>query len=108
MSKRVGVQEQESQHRVQVSDDVERIQRKVGGAVVLPVDLDRFELGVGRRGAVERKIDDRDVEAREPLHQAAVGHIGVTGQDEVDIGSCGSRRILLGERLLLHVHDACA
>ena len=37
--------------------------------------------------------------------KAAVGHIGVTAQHEVDIGRGGSRRVLLGELALLHVRD---
>ena len=59
---------------------------KSAEAVVLPDDLDRVELGVGRRGAVERQIEDRNVEAREPGSKAAVGQVGVTAQHEVDIG----------------------
>ena len=98
----------EAQNRVQEGDDIERIQREIGEAVVLPVDLDRVELGVGRRGAVERQIEDRNVEAREPGIKPAVGQIGVTAQHEVDIGGFGSRRVLLGELALLHVRDARA
>ena len=91
-----------AQNRVQVGDDVERIQREIGYEVVLPDDHDRVELGVGRRGAVERQIEDRNVEAREPGSKAPVGQIGVTAQHEVDIGGFGSRRVLLGELALLH------
>ena len=60
------MQVQDAQHRVQVGDDVERIQREVGDAVVLAVDDVGVERGVGRLGTVKRQIEDRDVEAREP------------------------------------------
>ena len=96
---------EDAQNRVHVGDEIERIQREIGEAVVLPVDLDRVELGVGRRGTVERHIEDRNVEAREPGIKAAVGQIGVTDQHEVDVGGFGSRRVLLGELVLLPVRD---
>ena len=77
---------EEAQQRVQVGDEVERIQREIGDDVVLPGDDDRVERGVGRLGTVERQIEDRDVEAGEPGKNAAVGQIAVTAQHEVDIG----------------------
>jgi hypothetical protein len=36
---------------------------------------------------------------------APVGQIGVTAEHEVDVGGFGSRRVLLGEFLLLQVRD---
>ena len=102
---RVEVHEDEAHERVHIGDEVERIQREIGEEVVLPRDFDRVELGVGRRGPVERKIDDRQVEPREPGKNAAVGQIEVGYQHEVDVGGLGSRRVLLGELALLPDRD---
>jgi hypothetical protein len=55
--------------------------------------------------AVERPIEDRDVQAREPGKKAPVGQIFITAQHEVDIGGFGSLRVLLGELALLPVRD---
>ena len=81
------VHEGKAQNRVQVGGEVERIQGEIAHEVVLPIDFHRVELGVGRCGTVERPIEDRDVQAREPGKKAAVGQIFVTAQDEVDIGA---------------------
>ena len=94
-----------AQKRVRGGDEVERVQREVGDAVVLADDLDRVELGVGRRGAVEGHVEDRDVEAGEPGGKAAVGQVGVTDQHEVDVGGLGPLRVLLGQLALLDVRD---
>lgn len=92
---------QETQYRIQVGDDVERIQREIGKTVVLARDDDRVELGVGRVGAIVRPIKDRDVETREPGTKATVGHADVSGKYEVDIGRNGSLRIPFGKLALL-------
>ena len=61
-------------------------EREVGGAVILLVDLDGLELRVGRRGEACREIENRDVEAWDPGHHAAVRQSGVTAQHEGDVG----------------------
>jgi hypothetical protein len=55
---RVQVHVEEAQQRVHIGDEIERIQREIGEAVVLAGDDVRVELGVGRLGAVERDIKD--------------------------------------------------
>ena len=87
---------------------VERIQREVGRPVVLPADLNGVELGIGRRGAVESEIEDRNVEPREPRTKAAVGKIRVTLSTKSMSGAVGSRGVLLGELALLRVDDGRA
>ena len=95
----------DAQNRVRVGDDVERVQREVGEAVVLPDDLDGVELGVGRRGAVEGQVEDRDVEAGEPGGKTAVGQVGVTDAARSRCRGVGPLRVLLGQLLLLDVRD---
>lgn len=96
---------QNSEDRIQVGDHVERIQREIRETVVLPGDVDGVELGCGRPRAVERPVENRDVETREPGGETAVGHMGRSLQHEVDIGCRGALRVLCGQPVLHHVGD---
>lgn len=95
------MQEKETQHCVQTGYYVQRIEREVGGTVVLASDDIGLELGVGGLGPVEGQIEERDVQPGEPGVEPAVGKVGVAAEYEVDVGCHRSHRVLRGEPALL-------
>lgn len=87
--------------RVGDGEGVERIVREIRSAIVLPCDIDGFDVRGGRCGTVERDAEDRDVCAFEALQDSAVGPVGVGDQNERD----WQIRILGGEVALFDGGD---
>ena len=92
----------ETGRRVENGEQVDRVQRKVGDTVVLEGDVDGRHGGVGRSRLAERGVKDRDgAEGRQPFEQSTVGPVGISDQDEVDVGL-----ILRGQLAQLRLRDA--
>ena len=84
----------ESCCRVEISKQIDRIQRKVGDAVVLEGDVYRRHIGVGRRRQPECRVQNRHgAEHRQPFKQSTVGPVRIADQDEVDIGLVFRRQL---------------
>ena len=76
----VAVHQHDSHQCVGDRDRIPQIGREVGPAVVLAHDVDR-EITVGRCGAAEGDVDERDRQPPEPLHDPAVGPTRVAHQN---------------------------
>ena len=72
---------------VEDGEQIDRVEREVGDAVVLESDIDGGHFGTGRGWLAECCVEDRyGAEHRQPFEQPAVGSVGVADQDEVDVG----------------------